>query len=94
MDSPFTVADISLSGISLMSAKPFLPGSVLQLQLGKAFQVDASVVGCDMEETDSDLMEMQYRIRCRFTDLVDTKQILVMIKEMDLLSGSEERKSG
>ncbi|MDH4247945.1 MAG: PilZ domain-containing protein, partial [Deltaproteobacteria bacterium] len=42
MDSPFTVADISLSGISLMSAKPFLPGSVLQLQLGKAFQVDAS----------------------------------------------------
>jgi len=94
MDSPFTVSDISLSGISLFSNKPFLPSSTLQLQLGKAFQVEAVVVGCDMEEADSDLLDMQYRIRCRFSDLMDTKQILVMIKEMDLMDATGEHLSG
>ena len=94
MASPFTVADISLSGISLLSNKPFLPGSTLQLQLVKAFQVESVVVGCDMEEADSDLLDMQYRVRCRFSDLMDTKQILVMIKEMDLMNATGEHLSG
>ena len=94
MDSPFTVADISLSGISLLADKPFLPGSTLQLLLGKAFQVEAVVVGCEMEESDPDLLDMQYRVRCRYTDLMDTKQILVMIKEMDQMNATGGHLSG
>ena len=84
MDAPLSVTDISLTGIALLSSKPFMPGAVLQLQVGKAFHIEATVVGCEMEETDPALLDMSYRLRCRFAEGFDTKQILVLIKEMDL----------
>ncbi len=77
------LVDLSASGVALLSEQAFQPGEVLQLILKDALAFKVQVEGCDLVETDTDLLEMRYRVRCRFNDEGGGKQFLVLMEEFD-----------
>jgi PilZ domain len=79
----FKVVDISASGIAFLSELPFSPGDVLQVILRDTVAFQTRVVGCIVTETDPDLLELRYRVRCRFQDVTNGKHLLVLMKEME-----------
>lgn len=79
----FDVVDVSVSGMALLSDFPFQVGQSLNITLGKAFSVEASVVECPLELLDEDLLETKYHVHCRFADESVGMQFLVMMKQMD-----------
>ena len=79
----FDLVEVSIAGIAFLSHIPFTPGETLILTLDKAFSIEAQVVECVLTESDSSLMELQYRVGCIFPDESHGMQMLVMLKEMD-----------
>lgn len=79
----FRVVDVSVSGMSVYSDFPFQEGQTVNITLGKAFSVEAEVVGCPIVEADPDWLETKYRVQCRFRDEAVGMQFLVMLKQMD-----------
>ncbi len=63
-----SVIDISRSGVCFFTNVRFQPGHRFSFSLGDVFAVVAEVVDCNAEETDSGLMEVRYRVRCRFVE--------------------------
>jgi hypothetical protein len=85
VEPKFSVVDVSVRGIALYSDFPFDPGQFVNITLGKAFSVEARIVGCRLVESDPDLLENKYLVRCEFDDETTGMRFLVMIKEMDNL---------
>jgi len=85
VETPFEIIDLSKNGASFFSHLPFPPGNILFLALDKAFQIEAEIISCDLEEMDDLLMELRYRVSCRFTNKEHGMQLVVMFKEMDKL---------
>lgn len=79
----FDVVDVSISGISVYSDFPFKIGQTVNITLGKAMSVEATVVECPLELANPDLLETKYRVRCQFEDETVGMQFLVMMKQMD-----------
>ena len=79
----FDVIDISVSGISFYSTRPFAKEQVLAITLGKAFRIESVVVGCDMVELEEKFLEIAYLVRCRFKDETSALRFMVMLKEVD-----------
>lgn len=79
----FRVSDLSISGIAFLSEMPFPPGSELALVLEKTFAIPATVMSCDLVESDPLLMEVRYHVGCRFHDEQEGMQFLVMATELD-----------
>lgn len=75
--------DISTSGVCFLSERPFKAGEECELSVGGAFSLTATVVSCEMEETDSNLLEMRYRVHCRFPDERHGMELLVLAKESE-----------
>ena len=82
-ETPFDVVDISATGIAFLSERLFAKGQHIAMTLGKAFLVEANVVGCVMVETDPEMMEAKYRVSCEFQDSHNGTQALLMLKEME-----------
>lgn len=79
----FDVADVSVSGMGLLSDFPFRIGQTLNITLGKAFSVEAVVMDCRLVLFNEDLLETKYQVRCQFADESVGMQFLVMMKQMD-----------
>lgn len=82
---PVTTIDISTTGASFLSEQPFKAGNEISLSVAKVFSLEATVVGCEMEETDSTFMETRYRVRCKFTDETAGMELLVLSKEYETI---------
>ncbi len=79
----FDVVDISVSGISLYSLRPFEKEQIIAITLGKAFRIEAEVVNCEMVELEEKFLEIAYLVRCRFKDETSALRFLVMLKEVN-----------
>ena len=60
--------DISASGIALLSEHQASPGTDISISVDQGYQVIATVVDCDMVESDATLLEAKYRLHCIFAD--------------------------
>ncbi len=83
VDQSFHVNDISVSGISFYSTRPFEIKKKIAITLGKVFLIEAAVVDCRIVETDPDMLEAHYRISCQFSNEHSATQFLVILKDMD-----------
>lgn len=85
VEQSFDVIDISKTGISFFASHRFEPSQHFGITLGKAFLVEATVITCEMVEVDEGLLDVRYRVSCRFNDEYTGMRFLVMLKEMDNL---------
>ena len=60
--------DISASGIALLSDHKASPGTDISISVDQGYQIIATVVDCDMVESDATLLEAKYRLHCIFAD--------------------------
>jgi len=75
--------DISTSGVCFLSERPFKAGGEFEISVSRVFSLHAVVVSCEMEETDANLMEVRYRVRCRFSNERQGMEMLVLAKETE-----------
>jgi hypothetical protein len=80
---PVTTVDISTGGACFLSEQPFPVGTEISLAVASVFSLAATVVGCNMEESDAVFLEMRYRVRCRFSDEAQGMEVLVLAKERE-----------
>ena len=73
----FAVADMSASGIAVLSNHPVEAGTLLNLSLGKSLSVDTEVVACTMEYAPDEFTDGQFRIQCRFLEDLKGMELLV-----------------
>ena len=75
----FAVADLSASGIAVLSNHPMEAGTLLNLSLGKSRSVNAEVVDCIMEYPPDEYTDGQFRIQCRFLEDLKGMELLVTV---------------
>jgi len=80
----FPILNISIGGLAFHSDILFEPGTKLLMSALGMIALDVEVLSCDMEETDSDLMECKYRVRAKFGPHVNGYQVYVLAREMHL----------
>lgn len=61
-----SVIDISRAGVSFLSGFRFYPGQTFDFKIGAVFSIQAEVKECEMVETDSNFMEVEFRVRSEF----------------------------
>ncbi len=76
----FSIIDMSLSGIAVLSNHPLREGEMIEVSLGDTLKADAMVVGCLMEESASECLDAQFRIQCKFLEDYKGMELLVKIK--------------
>lgn len=84
----FRLVDVSAVGIAFMSERPFAVDSVLQLIVRGTVAFQARVVECPLVETDPELLEVRYRVQCRFDSTATGKHLLLLLKEMEQFKAS------
>lgn len=82
---PVTTVDVSATGACFLSEHAFSPGSKISINVADVFSLDATVVACEMEETDAMFLETRYRVHCHFDDESQGMEMLVMAKEHELM---------
>ena len=75
--------DVSLSGMAFYADEPVEPGRSVTIALGDHYAVEASVVDCHPEQSDSSDLPSRHRMHCRFAEEERGKQLLVMIKDLE-----------
>lgn len=75
--------DVSVGGACFFAERAFDPGSRIEVSVASVFTVPAVVVGCAMEESGSDFLEVHYRVRCKFEDEDAGMELLVLAKERE-----------
>lgn len=75
----FAVADLSATGIAVISNHPVEAGTLLNLSLGKSLSVNAEVVACIMEYAPDEYTDGQFRIQCRFLEDLKGMELLVTV---------------
>lgn len=80
----FPILNISIAGLAFHSDLYFEPGTKLLMSALGMIALDVEVLSCDMEETNADLMECQYRVRAKFGSHVNGYQVYVLAREMHL----------
>jgi PilZ domain len=88
VEPQFRLVDISAAGVAFLSDLGFRKGAVLHVILKEALAFQARVVDCQVVETDAAMLELRYRVQCRFDDLTNGKQFLVLMKDMERIGGS------
>lgn len=87
LETEFEVLNISAGGFAFLSEAPFHEGETLHVVLKDAMAFQGQVVACQVVETDALLMELRYRVQCRFLNDTSGKQLLVLMQEMQHLGG-------
>ena len=77
------VINISRSGFAFYSNSSIEPGNLLMMELGNLIAIESTVLACEMEETNADLMEMKYRIRCHFNNEDYGLRFLLFAKQVE-----------
>lgn len=62
-----SVINISRSGVCFFSNQRFEIGQKFDFKVGSLFSIQAEVILCEMEETDSGMMEMHFQVRSKFS---------------------------
>jgi hypothetical protein len=62
---PLRLIEAGPERIEFYAEAPLPPGQRIALRHGEAPASEVEVVGCLLEPTDPDLLELRYRIRCR-----------------------------
>lgn len=75
----FAVADLSASGIAVISNHPVKVGTLLNLSLEKSLSLDTEVVACTMEYPPDEYTDAQFRIQCHFLEDVKGMELLVTV---------------
>ena len=75
----FVVADLSASGIAMLSNHPVDVGTLLNMSLGKKLSVDTEVVACTMEYPPDEYTDGQFRIQCHFLEELKGMELLVKV---------------
>ena len=89
----FPILNISIGGVAFHSEVYFEPGTKLLMSALGMIALDVEVLSCDMEETNADLMEYQYRVRAKFSSHVNGYQVYVLAREMHLQNVKDKEKS-
>ena len=76
----FSIIDMSLSGMAVLSNHPLGEGEMIEINLGDTLKADAVVVGCRMEESTSEFLDSHFRIQCKFNEDYKGMELLVKIK--------------
>jgi hypothetical protein len=58
--------DVTDDWVEFYASTYYTPGLPVQVQVDSAPPSQGEVVTCLLEETDSNLLEVRYRVRCRF----------------------------
>lgn len=90
----FQILNISVGGLAFHSDVYFEPGQKLLMSALGMIALDVEVLSCEMEETDTDLMECKYRVRAKFGSHVNGYQVYVLAREMHLQNGKQDDGSG
>lgn len=75
------IIDLSKSGYAFHSERMYSNGEEAPLTIRGAFEAHATVVSCEIEETDTDFLEFMYRVRCEFTNSEHGMIIILLIFE-------------
>lgn len=78
-----TAYDISRSGFSFLTRRQFEAGQIFALNVGTIFSINAEVLACEIQETDEDFMEAQYRVHSKFIKNEMASQQLIELMEQD-----------
>jgi len=78
--------DISTSGVCFFADRSFPAGMEMELKVSNVFSLTALVVSCEMEETDANLLEVRYRVHCKFRDGHDGMELLVLAKDAEMMA--------
>lgn len=83
VEPEFNLVDLSATGLAFLSDLSFAPETALQVIVKGTVAVQARVVTSTLVETDADLLEMRYRVQCRFDDTASGKHLVLLMKEID-----------
>jgi len=86
----FRILNISVGGLAFYSDMFFSPGTKLLMSALGMIALDVEVLSCEIEETNSDLMEYKYRVRAKFGPRVNGYQVYVLAREMYLQEGGKQ----
>ncbi len=75
----FAVANLSVSGIAVLSNHPVEVGQMLNISLGKSLSVDTEVIACTMEFPPDEFTDGQFRIQCNFLEELKGMELLVTV---------------
>ena len=87
----FEILNFSVGGVAFFSDTYFPEGTNLLLSALGMIALDVDVLSCEIEETDSGLMEFKYRVRGKFGPRVNGYQVYVLAREMYLNQVKEAR---
>ncbi|MCZ6557304.1 MAG: PilZ domain-containing protein [SAR324 cluster bacterium] len=76
----FSIIDMSLSGIAILSNHPLRPGELLQISMSDTLNADAEVVACKLEDASTEFLDAQFRIQCKFVEEYKGMELIVTIK--------------
>lgn len=87
----FEILNFSVGGVAFFSDIYFPEGTNLLLSALGMIALDVDVLSCEIEETNSGLMEFKYRVRGKFSSRVNGYQVYVLAREMYLNQVKEAR---
>ncbi len=76
----YSMVDLSISGLAIMSNYPLQPGEVLTMTLGSALSMEAEVVNCQLVESPTDYSDAVFRIQCKFREELKGMELVVKVK--------------
>ena len=79
----YSLVDLSISGLAIMSNYPLQPGEVLTMTLGTTLSMEAEVVNCHLVESPTDYSDAVFRIQCKFREELKGMELVVKIKERE-----------
>lgn len=75
------IIDLSKTGYAFHSERMYEIGEEAPLTIRNAFEAQANVVKCEMEETDTGFLEFMYRVRCHFINPEHGMVIILLLFE-------------
>jgi PilZ domain len=82
----FTMVDLSASGVALMANYPLKPGELVTVSLGTVLSLEAEVLHCQLVESPTDYSDAVFRIQCRFAQENEGMELVVKIKQRELVN--------
>ena len=83
LEPDFNLVDISATGLAFLSERPFPVGERLAIIVRGVVTFQVRVLNCPMVEVDANLMELRYRVQCAFSNEMDGKQLVLLLKEYE-----------
>jgi hypothetical protein len=80
--TPYRILNISSGGLAILTYHRLLDSTRLKLSIKNSVYLEVEVLGSDMIESDSRLLECAYKTRCRFLNEQDGTMAFVVMSEM------------